>query len=392
MSLITEWLLKNFGSFIHFVSLEELLSINAQFDPLETLDNLSPAQMVGLMVVDLPGLPQKEVIINRVFDHLLVSPVDRGLPDVLQNLRFLPQTTVIQCSSLTLIFERLFQALPFLPSDMQTLVFHTTGELKQKAVPGCSLPEPPTCLITPVNATRVCSGVNSNETLLSAGLVSAPCSIDLQQYACSSLTGFTAENLAGLLKCQLSSSSSYSKEIWKLLFTKTNNVLDGALSIFSSMAANMSQPIRGDVVSQVLDVIGELRLERISPDQWSDVTFISMFLGQYLKPLLPFVSPSLLLCTSSKNLSCQTYQHILAEFPIINKTQGRNMVEFFILPFLSRNTTDAGCLSSANNSTEWLLKNFGSFVHFVSLEELLSINAQFDPVRIFTCDIIKEQR
>ncbi|XP_077101801.1 uncharacterized protein LOC143753360 [Siphateles boraxobius] len=375
----TEWLLKNFGSFVHFVSLEELLSINAQFDPLETLDNLSPVQMVGLMVNGLPGLQQNDVI-NRVFDHLLQSPVDRGLPDVLQNLLLLPQTTVIQCSSLTLIFERLFQALPFLPSDMQTLVFHTTGELKQKAVPGCSLPGPPTCLITPVNATRVCSGVNSNETLLSAGLVSAPCSIDLQQYACSSLTGFTAENLAGLLKCQLSSSSSYSKEIWKLLFTKTNNVLDGALSIFSSMAANMSQPIRGDVVSQVLDVIGELRLERISPDQWSDVTFISMLLGQYLKPLLPFVSPSLLLCTSSKNLSCQTYQHILAEFPIINKTQGRNMVEFFILPFLSRNTTDAGCLSSANNSTEWLLKNFGSFVHFVSLEELLSINAQFDPL------------
>ncbi|XDV17114.1 hypothetical protein PO909_016533 [Leuciscus waleckii] len=210
--------------------------------------------------------------------------------------------------------------------------------------------------------------------------MSAPCSIDLQQYACSPLTGFTAENLAGLLKCQLSSSSSsYSKEIWKLLFTKTNNVLDGALSIFSSTAANMSQPIRGDVVSQVLDVIGELRLERISPDQWSDVTFISMLLSQYLKPFLLFVSPSLLQCTSSKNLSCQTYQHILAEFPLINETQGRNMVEFFILPFL-RNTTDAGCLSSANDSTEWLLKNFGSFVQFVSLTELLSINAHFDPL------------
>ncbi|XDV17109.1 hypothetical protein PO909_016533, partial [Leuciscus waleckii] len=378
----TEWLLKNFGSFVQSVSLTELLSINARFDPLETLVYLSPVQMVGLMVVDLPGLPQKEVIINRVFDHLLVSPVDRGLPDVLQNLLLLPQTTVIQCSSLTLIFERLFQALPFLPSDIGTLIFHTTGELKKKAVPGCSLPEPPpapTCVITPVNTTRVCSRVNSNETLLSAGLVSAPCSIDLQQYACSPLTGFTAENLAGLLKCQLSSSSSYSKEIWKLLFTKTNNVLDGALSIFSSTAANMSQPIRGDVVSQVLDVIGELRLERISPDQWSDVTFISMLLSQYLKPFLLFVSPSLLQCTSSKNLSCQTYQHILAEFPLINETQGRNMVEFFILPFL-RNTTDAGCLSSANDSTEWLLKNFGSFVQFVSLTELLSINAHFDPL------------
>jgi len=44
------------------------------------------------MVEDLPGLPQKEVIIERVFDHLLESPVDRGLPGVLQNLLLLSQT------------------------------------------------------------------------------------------------------------------------------------------------------------------------------------------------------------------------------------------------------------------------------------------------------------
>ncbi|XP_016329832.1 uncharacterized protein LOC107678947, partial [Sinocyclocheilus anshuiensis] len=202
---------------------------------------------------------------------------------------------------------------------------------------------------------------HSNETLLSAGLVSAPCSVDLQQYACSSLTGFTAGNLAGLLKCQLSSSSSYSKEIWKLLFTKANDVLDEALVIFSSAAANMSQTIRGDVVSQVLDVIGELRQERISPDQWRDLPFISMLLGQYLKPFLPFASSSLLQCTSSKNLSCQTYQHILSEVTLVNESQGRNMVNFFILPFLRRNTTDAGCVLTANNSVEWLQKNFGPF-------------------------------
>ncbi|XP_067298497.1 uncharacterized protein [Pseudorasbora parva] len=376
----TEWLLKNFGPFAQFMNLTYLLTINAHFDPLETLVYQSSVQKVELMVVDLPGLPQKEVIINSVFDHLLVSPVDRGLPDVLNNLILISQRTVIQCSSLTLIFKRLILALPFLPSDMQTLVFQTTRELKKNAVTGCSLPEPPTCLITPVNATSACSGVNSNETLLSTGLVSAPCIIDLQRYACSSLTGFTAENLTGLLKCQLSSNSTYSKEIWKLLFIKTNNVLDGALSIFSSSVANKSQPIRGDVVSQVLDVIGELRLERITPDQWSDVAFINMLLGSYLKPFLPFVSPSLLQCTSSKNLSCQTYQHILAEFRLMNETQGRNIVEFFILPFLRRNATDAGCVSSANSSTEWLLKNFGPFAQFMNLTYLLSINAHFDPL------------
>ncbi|XP_059411103.1 uncharacterized protein LOC132144343 [Carassius carassius] len=270
--------------------------------------------------------------------------------------------------------DRLFQALPFLPTAIETVVFQTTGELKQ-------------------NGARVSGhSCECNETLLSAALVSAPCSVDLQQYACSSFTGFTAGNLAGLLKCQLSSSRSYSKEIWKLFFIKANDVLDGALVIFSSAAANMSQPIRGDVVSQLLDVVGELRLERISPDQWTDFSFISMLLGQYLKPFLPFASPSLLLCTSSKNLSCQTYQHILSEVPLVNETQGRDMANFFILPSLRRNATDAGCVSTVNNSVEWLQKNFGPFSQFVSLTDLLSINRLFDPVclHICTCDLIKD--
>lgn len=107
----------------------------------------------------------------------------------------------------------------------------------------------------------------------------------------------------------------------------------------------------------------------------------------------------------------------------MTKGQRINTVEFFILPFLRRNATgevevcrglmqkvthvevleimkvillccvsDAGCVSSSNNSTDWLLKNFGSFAQFVTLKDLLSINRLFDPVCIFTCDIIKEQK
>ncbi|XP_051994237.1 uncharacterized protein mslnb isoform X31 [Xyrauchen texanus] len=378
----TEWLLMNFGPFAQFVSLRDLFSINTHFDPLETLVSLSPDQMVGLMVDDLPGLPEKNVVINRVFDHLLESPVERGLPGVLENLLSRSQMIFIPCSSYILIFTRLFQALPFLPSEMETLVVHTTGELKENGARGCSLPEHPTCLVTPVNATRVCAGVNSNEleTLLSSGLMKVPCNISLEQYACSSLTGFTAENLAELLMCQLSSSNSHSKEIWKLLLTKTKDVLDQALIFFS----NTSQPVSGVSVSNVLDVIGELRLEQISPDQWSDIGFISLWFGQNLRPFLPSASAPLLMCISSRNLSCPIYQNILEEFSsqfsLMDDTKRRNMVEFFILSFLRRNTTDPGCVFSANTSTEWLLMNFGPFAQFVSLRDLFSINTHFDPL------------
>ncbi|XP_050950981.1 uncharacterized protein mslnb isoform X2 [Labeo rohita] len=371
------WVTLNFGGFSPFATLREMYQLSQDFNAIDALVVLSPRQTAELIVEDFAGLPEKSVIINMVFDHILISPEDRGLVQMLGYLIMLAGQMGLECSSYQQIVQRLQESV--LPPHMMQPIKDYMSQLEQMAPPGCFLP-PVTCISTPINETSICNGISSNETLLSAGLVSAPCSVDLQQYACSSLTGFTAENLAGLLKCQLSSSSSYSKEIWKLLFIKANDVLDGALIIFTNSLANMSQPIGGDVVSQVLDVIGELRLERISPDQWSDVTFISMLFTQNLKPFLQFASPSLLQCTSSKNLSCQTYQHILSMVTFVSETQGRNMVDFFILPFLRRNTTDAGCVSTANNSTEWLQKNFGPFSQFVSLTDLLSINGLFNPL------------
>ncbi len=46
---------------------------------------------------------------------------------------------------------------------------------------------------------------HSNETLLSAGLVSAPCSVDLQQYACSSVRRPWRENSVQMSWCWWSS-------------------------------------------------------------------------------------------------------------------------------------------------------------------------------------------
>ncbi|XP_073716201.1 uncharacterized protein mslnb isoform X2 [Misgurnus anguillicaudatus] len=376
----TEWLQMNFGLFVQFVSLRDLLFIDPFFNPLETLDYLSANQKVELMVDDLPELTEKDLIINEVFDYLLVSPVERGLPDVLQILLIRSQTTIIPCSSYLLIFEKLFNASSSLPSYMETLVLQKTTELKQNGAKGCKLPQPPTCISTLVNATRVCEGVNSDElnALLSTGLMSVSCNISLDQYACSPLNDFTAVNLADLLMCQLSSNISSSKEIWKLLFTKTDQVLDQALIIFSSMTENMTQPIRSESLSQVLDVIAELRLEPLSPDQWN------VWFNESLKAFLPYASSTLLQCMISKNLSCQTYQQLLQDFNmqfhLMDEMQRSNMTEFFILPFLRRNTTDQGCLLSSNSSTEWLQMNFGLFVQFVSLRDLLFIDPFFNPL------------
>ncbi|XP_056627073.1 uncharacterized protein mslnb isoform X2 [Triplophysa dalaica] len=379
----TEWILKNFGQFVELVSLRDLFFIHPLFDPLETLVYLSRVQKVDLMVDDLPGLPEKNEIINKVFDHLLESPVERRLPEVLEYLLVRLRTTFIPCSSYTLILKRLVQTTSSLPVEMANLVLHATKDLQENGSRGCEPPqppEPPTCLFTSVNATRVCEGVTSFNISDSVS-----CDINVEQYACSPLSGFTSEKLANLLTCHLSSNSStFSKEIWKLLFTKTNESLDQALIMFSSSAQNLSQPIRSQSLSLLLDVIAELTLERWSDDQWSDVDFIGMKFGQNLKLFLPYASSTLLSCVSGKNLSCQTFQQLVQQFNLqlhmMNETQRRTLVDVFILPFLRRNTTNGSCTFTSSNNTEWILKNFGQFVELVSLRDLFFIHPLFDPL------------
>lgn len=53
---------------------------------IDALVFLSPRQTAELIVEDFAGLPEKSVIINMVFDHILVSPEDRGLLEMLSYL------------------------------------------------------------------------------------------------------------------------------------------------------------------------------------------------------------------------------------------------------------------------------------------------------------------
>lgn len=50
---------------------------------IDALVVLSPKQTAELIVEDFAGLPEKSIIINMIFDHILVSPEDRGLLEML---------------------------------------------------------------------------------------------------------------------------------------------------------------------------------------------------------------------------------------------------------------------------------------------------------------------
>ncbi|XP_062398476.1 uncharacterized protein mslnb isoform X5 [Sardina pilchardus] len=379
-----EWLADNYGRFSALVSLESLLDLNQDFDPLEVLDLLSPKQMAGLMVLPLPLAQGKDEVIHGVLDNVLESPVEKELPEVLDQTIALATEFGAPCEFYQVITPRLREALSSVPTELEPVVRRAVEQLLRLSPRDCILPLPAECPTTPVNVSRICDGANSTvlQSHLAAGLV--PCNVSLEQYACAELSGFTAQHLAQLLVCKLSSNMTYSKETWKLLLTKTSDVLDEALIMFSHMASNMSLSLMGPSVTDVLDVLGELRLESLSDTQWEDLDFISSLFGDSLRPFLPFASVELLHCVSRRNLTCETYQYIVGElshqFDHMTEEQAEGVIKFFILPYLSRNTSDPGCIS--NDSLAWLLNNFGQFSVLVSLTTLANLNGQYDPLSV----------
>ena len=68
------------------LSLLPSLSHSLSLWQLAVLDLLSPKQTAELMVLPLPHPQGKDEVINRVLDHLLESPVERNLPEVLYHV------------------------------------------------------------------------------------------------------------------------------------------------------------------------------------------------------------------------------------------------------------------------------------------------------------------
>ncbi|XP_071382780.1 uncharacterized protein mslna [Centroberyx affinis] len=209
-----------------------------------------------------------------------------------------------------------------------------------------------------------------------------PCNFTLEKYACAQLENFTANHLVSLLRCNLPGNSSQSKVVWKMLLTKLSSVLDPALDIL----ANMSMPMIGSSASEVLDVIGEMRVLMLSDEQLGDSSVIRKWFSGRLRGFLPSASGMFLHCLNSRNLSCHSYQRILQafshQFDHMTLKQQHLVLRELILPFLSHRQSDPGCVSSSNSSADWLRKNLGPFSVLVSLRDLLDLNPDFAPLEV----------
>lgn len=130
-----DWLLNNFGFFSRFASITDFYRLNPKFSgvnlerplksewiqnlnnkfslfcigiyihffsplccvQLEVLHLLSPNQTAELLLLDLPTPPEKDEVIDRVFDFLLESPEDRRFSEVLSSLvRFAGKVTAFE--------------------------------------------------------------------------------------------------------------------------------------------------------------------------------------------------------------------------------------------------------------------------------------------------------
>ncbi|KAL4624399.1 mesothelin isoform X1 [Arapaima gigas] len=375
-----DWLVKNFGTFSAFAPLQDFYDVYANFSALDSLEVLTPKQTAELIVRPQNGPAQKRIIVDAVFDYVLESPRGRHLEEILNSLVKL--STEVNASiafNTHNHFQKLNQALPSVPSDTESVIWRSLNDLMLTAPVGESL----VTLVarTPSQLFHIYSSTELQLHLNTGDFARMLCNFSVKQYACASLTQITAENLASLLGCKLTSHNvTTSKETWKLLFTKVAGVLDSAIAIFSNMSLNISSP----VMSDILQVIGDIRMSTFNGGQFVAANFTNYWLHGNLRPFLSSASGEFLNCLSSDNLTCEIYQNVLKEFSSqffkMDPMRKILVYKYFIFPFLSKNTTDPACISNTNGSADWLLKNFGPFSVVAPLPDLLTLNKHFSPM------------
>ncbi|XP_031417801.2 uncharacterized protein LOC105895800 [Clupea harengus] len=353
-----------------------LLQLNGLFKPLEALEVLSPGQMAELMVAPLPGLSDKEDVIDGVFDYLAPSPLDRRLPEVLQSVVMLSaQPGIIPCSSYKVLFNRMDRLIPVVTVALETVITSAKTALLTRVPPGCTIYSGE-CNVTPINETEICLNINSTALqhhLDNRQASGSLCNFSVSQYACAELSTLTAEDLVTLFTCKMN--EDHPKETWKLLITKVNPILGHALDLFNGTMLTASP-----AVSHVLDVISEVSFSTFSTEHVRDVAYVNRWFQTRLRPFLPFVTPAFLSCLATKNFTCQTYQDVV-------QTLGHRYGEMadsaqiqvytdFIEVFLSKKPV-AGCTAGIANSAVWLEKNFGPFSAAASVLDMQRLQGSF---------------
>ncbi|CAL1600813.1 unnamed protein product [Knipowitschia caucasica] len=380
------WLQKNFGFFSRFTSIRDFYHLNPHFSGVEALSLLTPGQIAELLLLPLPTPPEKVQVMEHVFQVLLApdQPANTSTRahflEVVKEVVALAQQVNVSCSVYRLLFPHLLLSVPAIGPEQEPVLWAHVEALISSAPPEC-VPGNITCPDTPFNRTYICGQQNGSDMWTFTDIsVSAVCTFPLEKYACAQLQNFTAPHLAALLSCDLGGNSSHSTMLWKLLLSRLSSILEPALDLLAAMPAGSV----GSSASQVLDVVGEIRLSQLSDQELSEPSVLRSWFSTRLAHFLPHSSARFLRCLSVRNISCSAFQHILQIFSLdfdeMTSQQQKVILNNYILRFLSTPLTGPRCVSM--NSTEWLLQNMGHFSRLLPLRHLLQLNPQLQPLEV----------
>ncbi|XP_070402898.1 uncharacterized protein [Nothobranchius furzeri] len=306
--------------------------------------------------------------------QIYLRPVIASLqPDSLQ---VIPNN--ISCDAYSAIVDALENSLTFLPLVISMDV-RSSLESMQINFPICAAKDSFVCKETQVVETLICAAVDSSQvqqTLATDNSSLTKCTFDITEIACSLPSNLTQDKAVILLQCSLKEQTTYPVEVWKLFFQRTSG-LDQALELFRTTALNSSKVI----LTNALEALGEIQRNKVTQQELQNKDFVHSWF-QKISPFLASTSDNFLICLSGKNFSCPTYQIVIETLnnqkASMDNKQQQAVYTHFIKSFLSRkDLPDPGCVSSVNDSQQWLQANFGSFSSFATIQDLQVLNQNF---------------
>ncbi|KAM4542359.1 uncharacterized protein PAE49_018994 [Odontesthes bonariensis] len=156
-------------------------------------------------------------------------------------------------------------------------------------------------------------------------------------------------------------------------------IVELTLKVFLNLTTNESR-------MDVLDALGVQESLRLL--NFSHPESIRLWFSLKMAPLLPFVTEGLLIQLANQSFSCSSFQELVksmsSELEKSPGLDGKLIYNNFIKAFLSRkDSTDPGCVSSFNDTQEWINANLGFFFSFASIEDLQALNPNFSIAETF---------
>ncbi|XP_030315712.1 mesothelin-like isoform X2 [Calypte anna] len=244
-------------------------------------------------------------------------------------------------------------------------------------VAAASSPGTDLCSSSSVNESAVCASVKrvSQEMLLEVAQGQAsPCNLTFGQYACAQsawLQDLQDDFLLSLYSCLTSTPArAVDAEYSILFFSKyTTKKLGAALTLFSQQFSQVPLSLEWNMI--FINGLWEKMLQE--PDIESP-NVLSQWVHEGLQPFL--AKPKVFACLHAKNVSCETFQKIVAALSAIysdlSKEEQRNLYTG-IKHYLTQDGSNQKCYSTAApglNSTAWFENYLGSFLEQATAGDL----------------------